>query len=76
MSGWRELAGQGSGVLARLVLPTWVGSIPASGIPYLRESGCEEVITFRADLGQGDELEPIVFKASSRRQPIVVGDSD
>jgi argininosuccinate synthase len=33
-------------------------------IPYLlREWGVEEVITFAADLGQGDELEPIRQKA-------------
>jgi argininosuccinate synthase len=33
-------------------------------IPYLRnEWGVEEVITFAADLGQGDELEPIRRKA-------------
>ncbi|WP_320666708.1 argininosuccinate synthase [Prochlorococcus sp. MIT 1307] len=33
-------------------------------IPYLKkEYGVEEVITFAADLGQGDELEPIRHKA-------------
>ena len=33
-------------------------------IPYLmQEWGVEEVITFAADLGQGDELEPIRQKA-------------
>ncbi len=33
-------------------------------IPYLKQQyGVEEVITFAADLGQGDELEPIRIKA-------------
>ncbi len=33
-------------------------------IPYLRQEwGVDEVITFAADLGQGDELEPIRLKA-------------
>ena len=33
-------------------------------IPYLKQEwGVEEVITFAADLGQGDELEPIRLKA-------------
>jgi argininosuccinate synthase len=43
-------------------------------IPYLlREWGVEEVITFAADLGQGDELEPIRQKAldSGASQSIV-----
>ncbi len=40
-------------------------------IPYLKkEYGVEEVITFAADLGQGDELEPI------RRKAIDAGASD
>ena len=43
-------------------------------IPYLmQEWGVEEVITFAADLGQGDELEPIRQKAldSGASQSIV-----
>jgi argininosuccinate synthase len=45
-------------------------------IPYLRnEWGVEEVITFAADLGQGDELEPIRQKAlNSGASQSIVGD--
>jgi argininosuccinate synthase len=45
-------------------------------IPYLRnEWGVEEVITFAADLGQGDELEPIRQKAlNSGASQAIVGD--
>jgi argininosuccinate synthase len=45
-------------------------------IPYLiKEWGVEEVITFAADLGQGDELEPIRRKAlDSGASQSIVGD--
>jgi argininosuccinate synthase len=45
-------------------------------IPYLKnEWGIEEVITFAADLGQGDELEPIRQKAlDSGASQSIVGD--
>jgi argininosuccinate synthase len=45
-------------------------------IPYLKnEWGVEEVITFAADLGQGDELEPIRQKAlDSGASQSIVGD--
>jgi len=45
-------------------------------IPYLmQEWGVEEVITFAADLGQGDELEPIRQKAlDSGASQSIVGD--
>ena len=45
-------------------------------IPYLlQEWGVEEVITFAADLGQGDELEPIRLKAlDSGASQSIVGD--
>ncbi|MFN5195496.1 MAG: argininosuccinate synthase [Cyanobacteriota bacterium] len=45
-------------------------------IPYLRQEwGVEEVITFAADLGQGDELEPIRQKAlDSGASQSIVGD--
>jgi argininosuccinate synthase len=45
-------------------------------IPYLRnEWGVEEVITFAADLGQGDELEPIRRKAlAAGASQSIVGD--
>jgi argininosuccinate synthase len=45
-------------------------------IPYLRnEWGVQEVITFAADLGQGDELEPIRLKAlDSGASQSIVGD--
>ncbi|MFN9932236.1 MAG: argininosuccinate synthase [Cyanobacteriota bacterium] len=45
-------------------------------IPYLKQEwGVEEVITFAADLGQGDELEPIRQKAlDSGASQSIVGD--
>ena len=45
-------------------------------IPYLKQEwGVEEVITFAADLGQGDELEPIRLKAlDSGASQSIVGD--
>ena len=45
-------------------------------IPYLKQEwGVEEVITFAADLGQGDELEPIRRKAlDSGASQSIVGD--
>jgi argininosuccinate synthase len=45
-------------------------------IPYLRQEwGVEEVITFAADLGQGDELEPIRRKAlDAGASQSIVGD--
>jgi argininosuccinate synthase len=43
-------------------------------IPYLKnEWGVEEVITLAADLGQGDELEPIRKKSLSIRRVSVSG---
>jgi argininosuccinate synthase len=50
---------------ARKVVLAYSGGVDTSVcIPYLlREWGVEEVITFAADLGQGDELEPIRQKA-------------
>ena len=50
---------------ARRVVLAYSGGVDTSVcIPYLRQEwGVEEVITFAADLGQGDELEPIRLKA-------------
>ena len=50
---------------ANKVVLAYSGGVDTSVcIPYLkREWGVEEVITFAADLGQGDELEPIRLKA-------------
>ncbi|APD47980.1 argininosuccinate synthase [Synechococcus sp. CS-602] len=59
-----ELAGQGVGRARKVVLAYSGGVDTSVCIPYLREEwGVEEVITFAADLGQGDELEPIRLKA-------------
>ncbi len=54
-----------SGARARRVVLAYSGGVDTSVcIPYLKnEWGVEEVITFAADLGQGDELEPIRRKA-------------
>jgi argininosuccinate synthase len=54
-----------SGGRARRVVLAYSGGVDTSVcIPYLKnEWGVEEVITFAADLGQGDELEPIRRKA-------------
>jgi argininosuccinate synthase len=56
---------QGGAPRARKVVLAYSGGVDTSVcIPYLlREWGVEEVITFAADLGQGDELEPIRRKA-------------
>ena len=50
---------------AKKVVLAYSGGVDTSVcIPYLRQEwGVEEVITFAADLGQGDELEPIRLKA-------------
>jgi argininosuccinate synthase len=55
----------GGGGRARKVVLAYSGGVDTSVcIPWLlREWGVEEVITFAADLGQGDELEPIRQKA-------------
>jgi argininosuccinate synthase len=57
--------GGNGGGRARKVVLAYSGGVDTSVcIPYLlREWGVEEVITFAADLGQGDELEPIRRKA-------------
>ena len=54
-----------NGPRARKVVLAYSGGVDTSVcIPWLlREMGVEEVITFAADLGQGDELEPIRQKA-------------
>jgi len=62
---------------ARKVVLAYSGGVDTSVcIPYLRnEWGVEEVITFAADLGQGDELEPIRRKAlDSGASQSIVGD--
>jgi argininosuccinate synthase len=60
---------------ARRVVLAYSGGVDTSVcIPYLKnEWGVQEVITFAADLGQGDELEPIRQKAldSGASQSIV-----
>ena len=50
---------------AKKVVLAYSGGVDTSVcIPYLKQEwGVEEVITFAADLGQGDELEPIRRKA-------------
>ena len=50
---------------AKKVVLAYSGGVDTSVcIPYLKEEwGVDEVITFAADLGQGDELEPIRLKA-------------
>ncbi|MBA3921481.1 MAG: argininosuccinate synthase, partial [Nostocaceae cyanobacterium] len=50
---------------AKKVILAYSGGVDTSVcIPYLKhEWGVEEVITLAADLGQGDELEPIRLKA-------------
>ena len=50
---------------AKKVVLAYSGGVDTSVcIPYLRQEwGVDEVITFAADLGQGDELEPIRLKA-------------
>ena len=50
---------------ANKVVLAYSGGVDTSVcIPYLKQEwGVEDVITFAADLGQGDELEPIRQKA-------------
>jgi argininosuccinate synthase len=62
---------------AKKVVLAYSGGVDTSVcIPYLmQEWGVEEVITFAADLGQGDELEPIRQKAlDSGASQSIVGD--
>ena len=62
---------------ARRVVLAYSGGVDTSVcIPYLKQEwGVEEVITFAADLGQGDELEPIRLKAlDSGASQSIVGD--
>ena len=63
--------------LAKKVVLAYSGGVDTSVcIPYLmHEWGVEDVITFAADLGQGDELEPIRQKAlDSGASASIVGD--
>ena len=54
------------GQVKKVVLAYSGGVDTSVCIPYLKkEYGIEEVIAFAADLGQGDELEPIRNKALS-----------
>ncbi len=65
------------GARARRVVLAYSGGVDTSVcIPYLKQEwGVEEVITFAADLGQGDELEPIRRKAlDSGASRSIVGD--
>ena len=62
---------------ANKVVLAYSGGVDTSVcIPYLKnEWGVAEVITFAADLGQGDELEPIRLKAlASGASEAIVGD--
>ena len=62
---------------AKKVVLAYSGGVDTSVcIPYLKQEwGVEEVITFAADLGQGDELEPIRLKAlDSGASQSIVGD--
>ena len=62
---------------AKKVVLAYSGGVDTSVcIPYLKQEwGVEEVITFAADLGQGDELEPIRRKAlDSGASQSIVGD--
>ena len=62
---------------AKKVVLAYSGGVDTSVcIPYLRQEwGVEEVITFAADLGQGDELEPIRQKAlDAGASQSIVGD--
>ena len=62
---------------AKKVVLAYSGGVDTSVcIPYLREEwGVEEVITFAADLGQGDELDPIRQKAlDAGASQSIVGD--
>ena len=65
------------GSRARKAVLAYSGGVDTSVcIPYLKQEwGVEEVITFAADLGQGDELEPIRLKAlASGASQSIVGD--
>jgi argininosuccinate synthase len=62
---------------AKKVVLAYSGGVDTSVcIPYLlKEWGVEEVITFAADLGQGDELEPVRLKAlAAGASESIVGD--
>ncbi len=62
---------------AKKVVLAYSGGVDTSVcIPYLKQEwGVEEVITFAADLGQGDELEPIRLKAlDAGASQSIVGD--
>ncbi len=62
---------------AKKVVLAYSGGVDTSVcIPYLKEKyGVEEVIAFAADLGQGDELEPIRVKAlDAGASDSIVGD--
>ena len=68
---------QGDAPRAKKVVLAYSGGVDTSVcIPYLlREWGVDEVITFAADLGQGDELEPIRLKAlDAGASQSIVGD--
>ena len=68
---------QGGAPRAKKVVLAYSGGVDTSVcIPYLlKEWGVEEVITFAADLGQGDELEPIRRKAlDAGASQSIVGD--
>jgi argininosuccinate synthase len=70
-------SGQSATPRARRVVLAYSGGVDTSVcIPYLiQEWGVEEVITFAADLGQGDELEPIRRKAlDAGASQSIVGD--
>ena len=62
---------------AKKVVLAYSGGVDTSVcIPYLKQEwGVDEVITFAADLGQGDELEPIRLKAlDAGASQSIVGD--
>lgn len=70
-------SGQSATPRARRVVLAYSGGVDTSVcIPYLiQEWGVEEVITFAADLGQGDELDPIRRKAlDAGASQSIVGD--
>jgi len=69
--------GQAAGGRANRVVLAYSGGVDTSVcIPYLKQEwGVGEVITFAADLGQGDELEPIRQKAlAAGASQSIVGD--
>jgi len=65
-----------AGRASRVVLAYSGGVDTSVCIPYLKQEwGVDEVITFAADLGQGDELEPIRQKAlTAGASQSIVGD--